>query len=203
MSDSTTRQQDALIELGVDVDEATVRFAGKYELYRKSLKKFVAGFVESEMTSIEEAQEMDIEEFRRYLHSMKGVTGNLSITKAYQLFAETEQSAKTGIVDYDKYAQLLDYWPATAKSIFELLTQDEDEQAAMVNLPRGEEAECRQLLAELRGKLLLGKALECERIIKSLSEKEWDNIDKALLKRICQTVDNYEFDMAVEMIDGT
>ena len=186
-----------LIILGIDVNDATVRFAGKFELYAKTLKKFAADISKNGIMAIEEAMGMEPEEWRKYIHGLKGITANLSITNINKLLIEVEQSIKDGNPDYGKYREICDSLPALANKIMELFA-GEDENTDKEN---GSPEECRQLLKMLSAYLLFGKAKECEQVIDQLRAKNWTGIAPDLIEKICNAVEGYDYAKAMEIIN--
>jgi HPt (histidine-containing phosphotransfer) domain-containing protein len=206
MALDTTQQQLELTNLGVAVDDAVKRFAGKYELYVKTLRKFAADLAEKGITEPQKAFAMEAEELRSYVHSLKGVAGNLALGTAYEMLVEVEQSIKEGQTDFVKYEKLYVYLPDLARRIDALLNEGETHvHPAGVHpegaYPAGTETEYRQLLAELKENLLLGKASECERLAGLFGKKSWENSDPAQITALQQAIDGYDYGKAMEIVD--
>lgn len=75
-----------LEELGVNVNEALERFMNNSGLYTKMLKKFASSIPQYNVV-----QYLENGEYEKALdnaHSLKGVTGNLSITPLYKAYSE-------------------------------------------------------------------------------------------------------------------
>lgn len=67
---------------GINYDEGVSRFAGKTELYEKYLKKFVD---DASFPQLQDAMEQEnYPEAFRQAHTLKGVTGNLSLTPLFE-----------------------------------------------------------------------------------------------------------------------
>lgn len=88
---------DILVELeklGVNTQDALERFSGNRPLYIKMLGKFPASINGLEvMSSIEEN---DIEAAITRAHTIKGVTGNLSITPLYEAYTQIVNKLRAG-----------------------------------------------------------------------------------------------------------
>jgi HPt (histidine-containing phosphotransfer) domain-containing protein len=209
MDPTTQQQQLELTNLGVAVDDAVKRFAGKYELYVKTLRKFAADLAEKGITEPQKALAMEAEELRGYVHSLKGVAGNLALNTAYEMLVEVEQSIKEGQTDFVKYEKLYVYLPDLARRITALLNEGETHvHPAGIHpvgdglaRPAGNETEYRQLLTELKENLLIGKASECERLAGLLGKKSWEGGDSALIQQLQQAIDGYDYGKAMEIID--
>jgi HPt (histidine-containing phosphotransfer) domain-containing protein len=194
-------QQASLVCLGVHVDDAVRRFAGRYELYLKTLRKFAAEIALNGIMDIEKAKDMEAEELRKYVHGLKGVTANLSLVAANQILIDIEKTIKHGKTDFAKYEEMRNMLPETAKRILEITGKDQ-ETGSLGDRPSGSEAECRELLDKLSTYLSMGKARESEEVITTLNEKTWENIDDTILKEIGKAVDDYDYYGAIEKIKG-
>lgn len=71
---------------GIDCFSGVRRFAGSAELYEKYLKKFIddqnLSFAKKAMA------ERNYEDVLKYIHTLKGITGNLSMTELYNSCGE-------------------------------------------------------------------------------------------------------------------
>ncbi|MCL2718869.1 MAG: hypothetical protein FWE14_08850 [Lachnospiraceae bacterium] len=189
-----------LIKLGIDADDAIYRFAGKEALYLKSLKKFVVDITTNGVINVGEAVAMNLEDLGKYVHGLKGVTANLSMTKINALLIEIEQTIKAGTPDYAKYEYFCTKLPELARQILALITASESP-ARTDKVASGSEAECREQLRLLYSYLQRGLARECEGVTTELRDKEWAFFEKARLSKICDAVDGYDYAGAMEMID--
>lgn len=193
--------KERLFEIGVDVDDAVRRFMGRQELFIKALKKFVNDIIANGITDIETAMTMDAEEFRKYIHGLKGVTANLSMREMNALLIEIEQSVKAGNPDFVKYEYFHGHFPVMAQQIREIILAEEGPVPAAAFIPSGSEEECRELLKKLSKYLMMGMAKECEDITITLRGKSWGNFEKDDLLRVCDAIDGYDYAKAMEMVD--
>lgn len=77
---------EELKALGVDTDEGVTRFVNNAALYEKMVKRFVDS---AESTKVAEFLESgDLETAKANAHSLKGVTGNLSLTPLFAGYSE-------------------------------------------------------------------------------------------------------------------
>lgn len=92
---------EELQALGADTADALARFMGNRALYEKMLKKLPK--VVDDTPVLEHAQSGDYENATSNAHSLKGVTGNLSLTPLYTNYTkivdlyrggESEQATK-------------------------------------------------------------------------------------------------------------
>ncbi len=94
---------EELKELGVDVDGGVKRINGNEALYTRLLGSFVkmmkANYVTPDFTDDER------EEMIEKTHSVKGTSGNLSITPVYDAYTEIVNQLRAG--DLDKAREVL------------------------------------------------------------------------------------------------
>lgn len=90
----TANLRAALSSYGIDYDDAMDRFGGNAELFFCLARKYLDGDNYARLVS---AMEMhDFDEAYRQAHSLKGVAGNLSFTKLYNIAAEIASNLREG-----------------------------------------------------------------------------------------------------------
>lgn len=91
---------DELKTLGVNVDEALERFMGNASLYERMLGKLTAAVSANDVMPCFEAgnNEAALEK----AHTLKGVTGNLSVTPLYSAYSEIVSLLRAGKPDEAK-----------------------------------------------------------------------------------------------------
>lgn len=67
---------------GINYEEGLKRFSNKAELYQKYLKKFLEDPTMEQLTAF--LAQQNYEEAFRCAHSLKGMSGNLSLSKFYK-----------------------------------------------------------------------------------------------------------------------
>lgn len=85
---------EELTELGVNVDEALVRFMNKASLYERMLGKLADAVNSTEVMPAFEAQDFDTA--LSNAHTLKGVMGNLSITPLYSAYTNIVKLLREG-----------------------------------------------------------------------------------------------------------
>ena len=71
-----------LNKAGIDCHSGIRRFSGRADLYEKYLKKFTED--ENIQLAKKAIKEKNYDELLKYVHTLKGVTGNLSITELFR-----------------------------------------------------------------------------------------------------------------------
>lgn len=95
--------QDACVRAGIDYQQGAARFMGKTELYEKFLRAFLA---DPDFPALEKAMEArDVQAAFQAGHSLKGVSGNLSINGLYNKLLPFVDALR-GDGDIDKALEL-------------------------------------------------------------------------------------------------
>ena len=95
---------DALRAAGVDVEDALARMMGSEALLERLLRKFADD--ESCARLLEAAEKDDAEAGLAAAHALKGVSGNLSLTRVYELTARQCELIRGG--DWPAARELVD-----------------------------------------------------------------------------------------------
>ena len=107
--------------LGVDTEDALKRFSGNGALYKKMLGKFPASAEGLEVLSF--VKDGDLATAVSNAHTLKGVTGNLSITPLYTAYTEIVNSLRAG--DAEKAAQTLENILPVQENILKCIREGE------------------------------------------------------------------------------
>jgi len=99
----------------IDADDALNRIGGNEGLYKKLLARFVEGnYLDAVTGAINNG---DMEEAARSVHTLKGVSANLSLVKVQSLSVELEQAIKGGADHTGKLEELISAYGATMEKI--------------------------------------------------------------------------------------
>ena len=93
----TTEFKQVLAQTGIDAESGIERFMGNEGLFEKFLRRFPADPSYSELVQALEAGET--ERAFEAAHTMKGVCGNLSMTRLYALVSEVVEQLRDGKPD--------------------------------------------------------------------------------------------------------
>ncbi len=183
-------------QTGIEVDEAIRRFGGNFSIYRKTLRRFAGETMENGMPDYNEMmEETKREEFRRYIHSMKGVTGNLSINQVNKMLQEFEKGLKAEEADKALYKKLKAQLMKTAADVLNILETDQK-----TGEVAGSENELQKLLGRLQDYLMNGKANESEKLAEELRKKKWAGVSQEETDAICEAVEGYDYQKAIDLI---
>ncbi len=85
---------DELVKLGADREDALNRYMGKAELYERMLKKYIKAVDDAGVKGWFEKN--DFENALASAHSLKGVSGNLSLMPLYHAYCEIVRLLRAG-----------------------------------------------------------------------------------------------------------
>lgn len=103
---------EELQKLGVNTDEALSRFMNNAGLYQRMLGKFITNAEKVQVLPFLEAG--DLETAQTNAHTLKGVTGNLSLTPLYEGYSDMMVAFRAGEPEKAKQ-KLLEILPVQEK----------------------------------------------------------------------------------------
>ena len=108
----------AVSEEYINIKEALHRIGGSMDLYKRLLNQFTGG---DHITPLEEALNSGaMDDAAHLLHTLKGVSANLSLTKLSATAGELERNIKNGLEYFDTFAELKDIYYTTEQQIAEV-----------------------------------------------------------------------------------
>ena len=102
----------------IDVSDALNRVGGNMDLLKRLLKRFIEGNQIEELSRV--FQEGNMEEAARQVHTVKGVSANLSLVKLRTITAELELILKDNLEYSAKVTELEQAYEETVKIITEI-----------------------------------------------------------------------------------
>ena len=103
----------------INVNDALKRIGGSMDLYKRLLAQFSGG---DHIDPLEEALSTGaMEEASRLIHSLKGVSANLSLIKLSTVATELEHKIKEGIEHSDTFEELKNAFNITSQQIAEIM----------------------------------------------------------------------------------
>lgn len=183
---------------GVNISEGLARFRGKTDRYFGALRKFAVGLTDGDIPFEEVVLPENITETGSRIHTLKGVAGNLSVTDVFAFCTDFESTLKAGNPSRELYEALCKACTEAKAQILEHIKTED----TLSDAKPGETATCVAMLRELRAAAETYDAASCDSIIKKLKAAVWENVDPAILSKILSLASDYEFDDAIELIDG-
>ena len=184
---------------GIDAAAGIKRFANKKELYLKSLTKFLTELPDEYAPFSEFSKEEVRAESAAYVHTIKGVVGNLSMIDLYDLTVTTEQYVKNGTLTVENYA----VWTnklIEAKAIILPLLADLQPAAAVVN--KGTLTDFIKILNDMREPLEFFNSTKCDELLVSIKKFKWEGVSDEFIKKLSANIDDFEYDSALTEIEA-
>jgi len=103
----------------INVKDALSRIGGSMDLYKRLLEKFTGG---DHINPLEEALSVGaMDEASRLIHTLKGVSANLSLNKLSAIAGDLEHKVKNGIDHSGSFAELKNAYYITSQQIAEIM----------------------------------------------------------------------------------
>jgi len=110
---------ESLNEEYIDVKDALKRIGGNMDLYKRLLAQFSGG---DHISPLEEALNTgELEEASRLIHTLKGVSANLSLIKLRNVSTEMEHKLKDKLDHSECFAELKQVFYTTSQQIAEII----------------------------------------------------------------------------------
>ena len=183
---------------GIDIKSGISRFRGDTEIYIKLLADFINNYknsIEKISTMIEGNRIKDV---LNYLHGIKGIAGNLSLSALYKLSAELEidieKNAKADRTMLNNYEGAFLEASNTLNKIYELLNNSSAKQKNNFDSEFDPE-DISEKINRLYGKILENdiEALDIFNVVKNLIQKRIPDDEIMILDK---AINNFDFDEA-------
>jgi CheY-like chemotaxis protein len=187
---------------GIDINSGLIRVGGNMKLYKKLLIKFRNDYSKS-LSEIKTALENgNFNEAERFVHSIKGVTGNIGINKLYKITADFEaiiRKRETG-----KYKAMLNQYSRelnnTLTSLQVLKDEDDKYKKGKEGATQAKPSEnFAELLESLLANIKTRKPKKCAPIIEEISKIVWPVHLDTKITELIKLIGRYKFKEA-EMI---
>ena len=109
------------LDLYIDSEDAVSRIGGNMSLYKRLLGRFIEGNHYEEIES--SLLSGDNEAALRQVHSLKGVSANLSLVRIHSISVQLEQLLKDGSVHSSCMEQLKQAFQATTDVVSQIMAQ--------------------------------------------------------------------------------
>jgi len=184
-------QERVIIPLfeSIDRDKGLEYLAGNQKLYLKLLHNFKKDYQGLDLASLE-----DEASFKRTLHTLKGLSGNIGAMKLHELTKEFETHTEEpyGTLFFQELHKVID--ELTQK----LPTNTVEEHNTQESISDERKA---KLFEELKAALELMEPQTCHTIIEEIEQYALDDTDKQLFVNVKELVDDYDFDAALELFE--
>ncbi|MDR0958584.1 MAG: hypothetical protein LBM16_05175 [Clostridiales bacterium] len=175
----------------IKFSEGARRFANKRDKYVAALYKFASSLSVPEFSTAQ----TNPESLRIAIHTIKGTAGNLAVYSIHYAAKDFEDSIKENAPDkalHDKLCFACDEFKNYILSVIK--------KAPAEALDKAPKSEAIELLTQLEQYLLMSEAAKCEEITAVIKKTDFDGIRASSLEIICDCVDDYDYDLALDLI---
>ncbi|MET0084411.1 MAG: response regulator [Sedimenticola sp.] len=193
---------EAITDLpGIDLEAGVNRLGGNWRLYRRLLAKFSQSQGNA-VNEIRDAQSRgDMELARRLTHTLKGVAGNLGATELFRQTQALEDHLKNDGLNSIE-SQLLSVDAALKKVLAGIARAMQDENNKPIAADKQLDPEALKPLLKDLSELLSDSSTEATRTLGELNSKIEGSPLQNHLQQIQQSVDQYDFDTALDSLNG-
>jgi polar amino acid transport system substrate-binding protein len=189
---------------GIDVTAGLATCQGNYRLYKKLLLKFYDGYADFSEQFLNAQKDDDPQATTRSAHTIKGVAGNIA-AREVQKTAEDLELACNNNSNSAEIEQLKDKvlteLSVVLSGLESLHSTTEENQAQEQTDEQLDQEKFQSLLVQLRG-LLKDDDAESSSIIEQLEMLPGIKTYSNELKRLSVLIGDYEFEEALETLDG-
>ncbi len=183
----------SLKELGIEIVSGVNRFGNKADLYKKSLLKFAQRMNDEIKNGDYIFDSSKQKELLTYVHSLKGVTGNLSIIDIHEKLVNYEKKVRENNYNLNEYEFIMENIRKLCSAIIEIFKIED------IIKDTGSEDEIVSHLNKLLDDLKKAYAKDIDLDIELIKSKTWNKINDAVLN-IVKEVENYDYDKAIDLI---
>ncbi|NOR64473.1 MAG: response regulator, partial [Candidatus Scalindua sp.] len=201
------RSEDAQLPTlpGIDVEAALIRVGGNRKLYKKLLIKFRDDYSNS-FDEIQRAIENNnLNDAERYAHTVKGVAGNIGISKLYKVAGDLEAGIRKRETDrYDsmlkKYSRELSKALTTLKDLEP--EEDISKKEGVSDTRAASPDELVELLEGLMPHIKTRKPKKCAPALEQITKVSWpDHLGKKT-KELTKLIGKYKFKEAGTIVES-
>ena len=182
---------------GIDIAQGVARFGGKTQKYFDSLIRFMSDLPDQFESFDDFIQPERHDEACKYIHMLKGVFGNMSITIMFEKTVALELLLKEGRLERETY----DNWAQACYDIRKMVMDSMPEEKKEEALPPGSEDELIDLLGTLKTALENYASSDSECIIAKLKAKSWPMLDRAFFVTLYNLAEEFEYSDAAELAE--
>jgi signal transduction histidine kinase/DNA-binding response OmpR family regulator/HPt (histidine-containing phosphotransfer) domain-containing protein len=181
---------------GIDVESGLIRVGGNRKLYKKLLIKFRDDYSNS-FDEIQRAIEKNnLKDAERYAHTVKGVAGNIGISKLYKIAGDLEAGIRKR--ETDRYDSMLKKYSKELSKVLTTLKdlkpeEDISKKEGVSDAPAASPDKLLELLEGLAPHIKTRKPKKCAPALEQISRLSWpDHLDKKV-KELTELIGKYKF----------
>jgi CheY-like chemotaxis protein len=181
---------------GIDIEDGINRFGGKRDAYFRTIFKFVSDLNIETLNFEDFYAQANINENAKFIHTLKGVSGNLSIRKIYNKTVLLEKKFIDRTLDENTFIEWIDICTEVKKDILAVHLIKKEKNVKRI----GSSKEFSVCLTSLKTALEHYSASACEEYLETLRGSTWVNVPDIFLEELCKSIEDYEFEYALNLL---
>lgn len=181
---------------GVNVFEGIVRFGGKHETYYRSILSFAADLNLKNISYEEFISPENFTENAKFLHTIKGVSGNLSIEEIFRNTLAIERNFLNGTLEKTSFYEWIEICTQVKNTILVFCSKIQDNKNSRI----GSLHELNIYLVDLHKALENYSVTACDEILDDIRSVTWGDEPNEFLEYLYKAIDDYEFDLAINLL---
>ena len=174
--------------INIDINIGLSHMDKNKKLYIKILNDFYNNYSNLDLNLLNQ------DEFKRTLHTLKGLSANIGATKLYDLTKEIEETEDNSLVSkLEKELSLI-----LNELENKIINQTKEVNITHLELTTSKRAE---LFTKLKEVIKSKRIKKCELIIQEIEGYQLSNEDKVLINKIKKSVNMYDFKNAIATMD--
>ncbi|MBT6226710.1 MAG: response regulator [Candidatus Scalindua sp.] len=196
-TDEKQSEDDQLPTLpGIDVESSLIRVGGNMKLYKQLLIEFRDDYSNSFHDIKIAIENNNLKDAERYAHSVKGVAGNIGISKLHKIAGDLEAVIKKR--ETDKYdIKLKKYSKELSKVLTTLKALDSEENSYKEEGESDTQAKSQEklvkLLEGLAPRIITQKPKKCEPVLEQISRLSYPDHLVKKIKELTKLIGRYKF----------
>jgi signal transduction histidine kinase/CheY-like chemotaxis protein/HPt (histidine-containing phosphotransfer) domain-containing protein len=173
----------------IDTNLGLKHLGGNKKLYIKILKDFLKNYKDINLESLDE------EAFHRVVHSMKGLSANLGMINLHEVIKQLVSKDKLDLLN-----QFRDELALVINELEELLPKNTNKNTRIKeDIPSKKRDE---LFQQFKVAIEKERPQICEQIRQEITKYELSKEDNELVANIVKSIDEFDFDEALKVIEG-
>ncbi|MEA3353999.1 MAG: response regulator [Campylobacterota bacterium] len=177
----------------IDIKIGYSHLLGNTKLYNKILHKFFDDY------KVLELDKLDDNEYKRTLHTLKGISANVGAMGLYKIAKELEETEDQSLIG--KFQENLQQVIDELKSYFKASIDKNKETNNCVDKLKISETIRENLFSRLRDAADMMNLEECENLLSEISKYKLTKNDRELFDKMKIAIDEYDFDEVVELLN--
>ncbi|MBN2782127.1 MAG: response regulator [Campylobacterales bacterium] len=194
-TDETTNQtiSEMPVFKNIDTKIGLSHLVGNVKLYNSILNKFLNDYKELDLESLSS------DEYKRVVHTIKGLSANIGAMELHKVVKELESTADKTLFSkfYENLKPVIDELKDYFNSLEKDATNTQDDAKEEITQEIRSE-----LLSKIKEAADMMELKDCENILQEIKKYRLNEDDANLITNIEASLNEYDFDEVVEMLEG-